>query len=131
MGPIVGEAPAPRNQGTKKMTIKRTLTSITTAVALAATALVPMATSANAQQWPDHRRDYGFQNAPAHDYSYRSGNPGDRGGNRGNWDGRGRDGGRHDFYAYRRHKHHDNGKYIALGVGALMLGIMASEASHY
>ena len=45
--------------------------------------------------------------------------------------GRGHDGGRHDFYAYRRHKHHDTGKYIALGVGALMLGIMASEAGRY
>ena len=117
------------------MTIKRTLTSITAAVALAATALAPMATSANAQSWSDHRRDYGFQNAPAQDYSYRSGNPGnfnrsgDRGGDR--WDGRGHDGGHHDFYAYRRHKHHDTGKYIALGIGALMLGIMASEAGHY
>ena len=131
MGPIAGEAPAPREQGTKKMTIKRTLTSITAAVALAATALAPMATSANAQQWPDHRRDYGFQNAPAQDYSYRGGNPGNRGGNRGNWDGGRRDGGRHDFYAYRRHKHHDTGKYIALGIGALMLGIMASEAGRY
>ena len=40
-------------------------------------------------------------------------------------------GGRHDFYAYRRHKHHDTGKYIALGVGALMLGIIASEAGRY
>ena len=45
--------------------------------------------------------------------------------------GRGRDGGRHDFYAYRRHRHHDTGKYIALGVGALMLGIIASEAGRY
>jgi hypothetical protein len=105
------------------MTIKRTLTSITAAVALAASALAPMATSANAQSWPDHRRDYGYQNAPVQAYSSRGGNPG-------NWNGRGRDGGRHDFYAYRRHKDH-TGKYIALGIGALMLGIMASEASHY
>ena len=33
-------------------------------------------------------------------------------------------------YAYGGHRHHDNGKYIALGVGALMLGIIAAEASH-
>jgi hypothetical protein len=102
------------------MTIKHTLTSITAAVALAATALVPMGTSASADPWNGHRDGYG--------QSYR----GDfNRSNRGNWDGRGRDGGRHDFYAYRRHNHHDNGKYIPLGIGALMLGIMASEASHY
>jgi len=101
------------------MTIKRKLTSITTAVALAATTLAPMATSASAEPWNGHRDGYARSDR------------GDRGGDRGNWDGRGRDGGHHDFYAYRGHRHHDNGKYIALGIGALMLGIMASEARHY
>jgi hypothetical protein len=110
------------------MTIKRTLTTITAAVALAATTLAPMATSASAEPWNGHRDSYGM--------TYRGdlyrANRGDfNRSNRGNWDGRGRDGGRHDFYAYRRHKHHDNGKYIALGIGALLLGIMASEASRY
>jgi len=99
------------------MTIKRKLTSLTTAVALAATTLAPMATSASAEPWRDGHRD-GYARS-------------DRGGDRGNWDGRGRDGGRHDFYAYRGHRHHDKGKYIALGIGALMLGIMASEAGRY
>ncbi len=102
------------------MNIKRKLTSLTAAVALAATTLVPIATSANAEPWNGGHRDGGY----AHN---------DRGGDngRGGDYGRGRDGGRHDFYAYRRHKHHDTGKYIALGIGALMLGIMASEAGHY
>ena len=88
------------------MNIKRKLTSLTAAVALTATTLVPIATSANAEPWNGGHRDGGY----AHN---------DRGGDR------------HDFYAYRRHKHHDTGKYIALGVGALMLGIIASEAGRY
>jgi hypothetical protein len=117
IGPIAGEAPALLNtelpaRGPTKMNIKRTLTSLTTAVALAATTLAPMATSASAEPWRDgYRGGYGQQN-------------------RGDWN-RGGDRGRHDFYAYRRHKHHDTGKYIALGIGALMLGIMASEAGRH
>jgi len=103
------------------MTIKRTLTSFTTAVALAATTLVPIATSASAEPWREGNRNGNFSRHDDHGDR-------DRGGN---WDGRGRDGGRHDFYAYRGHKHHDNGKYIALGIGALMLGIVASEAGRY
>jgi hypothetical protein len=102
------------------MTIKRTLTSIIATVALAATTLAPMATSASAEPWNGHHDNYARSDRG--DWNH---------GDRGNWDGRGRDGGRHDFYAYRRHKHHDTGKYIALGIGALMLGIMASEAGHY
>ncbi len=103
------------------MTIKRKLTSVTTAVALAATALAPMATSANAEPWNGHHDGYGYAHSDRGDWN--------RGHDHGDWDGRGRDGGHHD--AYRRHKHHDTGKYIALGIGALMLGIMASEARHY
>jgi hypothetical protein len=102
------------------MNIKRKLTSLTAAMALAAATLIPIATSANAEPWNGGHRDGGYGHSDHGDWN--------RGG-RGDWDGR--DGGRHDFYAYRRHKHHDNGKYIALGIGALMLGIMASEAGHY
>jgi hypothetical protein len=110
------------------MNIKRKLTSITAAIALAATALAPMATSASADPWHDGHRD-GYARSDRGDWG-RGGDRGDwnRGGDR--WDGHGRDGGRHDFYAYR-HKHHDTGKYIARGIGALMLGIMASEAGRY
>ncbi len=98
------------------MTIKRTMTSITATAVLAATTLAPVA--ASAEPW---NHNHGNNHA----YSQR-GDRG-RGGDHGNWNGRGR----HDFYAYRRHKHHNTGKYIALGIGALMLGIMASEAAHY
>lgn len=101
------------------MTIKRTLTSLTAAVALAATTLAPMATSASADPWHGGRHD---------GYAYSDRGDWNRGRDHGDWD---RDRGHHDFYAYRRHKHHDTGKYIALGIGALMLGIMASEAGHY
>ncbi len=98
------------------MTIKRKLTSLTAAAALAATTLAPMATSASAEPWHNHN---GYAHSDRGDWG--------RGDDRGDWNRRGR----HDFYAYRRHKHHDTGKYIALGIGALMLGIMASEAGRY
>src|ERR1700681_4348773 len=127
IGPIAGERPALLNTGLPgrgpKMTIKRKLTSLTTAVALAATTLAPMATSASAEPWRDGSRN-GYIHSDRGDFN-RCGDRGDwnrdgdsrewdRGCQGGNWDGRGRDGGRHDFYAYRRHKHHDTGKYIAL-----------------
>jgi Spy/CpxP family protein refolding chaperone len=112
------------------MNIKRKLTSLTTAVALAATTLAPMATSASAEPWRDGNRNYARSDRG--DFN-RGGDRGDwnRGGDRGGDWNRGGDRGRHDFYAYRRHKHHDTGKYIALGIGALMLGIMASEAGRH
>ncbi len=93
------------------MNTTRKLTSIATAAALAASALGPLATSASAEGWRDGRRG-----GPDYAYSERN-----------NWKG-GRHG-KHNRYAHRRHKHHNTGKYIALGVGALMLGIIASEAA--
>ncbi len=93
------------------MTITRKLTSMTTAVALAATALAPMTTAASAEGWRDGGRH-------GQNYARSERRDGDRGR---------RDDGR---YGYAHRRHHDNtGKYIALGVGALMLGIIASEAS--
>lgn len=96
------------------MTITRKLTSITTAVALAATALVPMTTAASAEGWHGRRGgpDYGYERSNRHDFD--------------------RD--RHDYgprYGHRRHRHKDTGKYIAIGLGALMLGIIASEAARH
>lgn len=101
------------------MIITRKITSIATAAALVATTLGPLATSASAEGW------HGRRGGPSYSHSER------------NWD----HGRRHHYqkrYAHRRHherhhRHHrrDNtGKYIALGVGALMLGIIASEAAH-
>ena len=107
------------------MTILRKLTSITTAAALAASALVPMTTAASAESWGNGNR-YGGQSYNSYNHAQsRDYDRGDRG-----RDYRGYDRGGYDRYVYRRHRHHDNGKYIALGVGALMLGIIAAEASH-
>jgi hypothetical protein len=109
------------------MNIQRKLTSITTAAALAASALVPLSTAASAEGWRDGNRSGGNgQSYNAHNHAQsRDYDRGDRG-----HDYRGYDRGRYDRYAYGRHRHHDDGKYIALGVGALMLGIIAAEASH-
>ena len=93
------------------MNTTRKLTSIATAAALAASALGPLATSASAEGWRDGRRG-----GPDYAYSERH-----------NWKG-GHHGKRHR-YGHRRHKRDNTGKYIALGVGALMLGIIASEAA--
>ena len=89
------------------MTITRPLTSLTVAAALAATALGPMATAANADGW---RGRGGYHT------TYRNGTS--------HWN----DGPRHRF-AYRS-KRDNTGRIIALGLGALMLGIIASQASH-
>jgi len=94
------------------MTITRKLTSITTAVALAATALVPMTTAASAEGW--HKGGRGGGNVYARS-------------ERRDWNSGHRNGWRHR-YGHRRHRHDNTGKYIALGLGALMLGIIASEA---
>jgi hypothetical protein len=94
------------------MTITRKIASITTAAALAATALGPLATSASAEGWRDGRRG-----GPDYAYSERN-----------EWKGEHRD--HRDYRRYGHRRHRDNtGKYIALGVGALMLGIIASEAA--
>jgi Ni/Co efflux regulator RcnB len=97
------------------MTTTRKLTSITTALALAATALGPLATSASAEGWHDGR-------GRGHQHAYRGDD--DR-----NW-GRGKHRGYHRYH--RRHRDRDDtGKYIALGVGALMLGVILSEAARH
>ena len=114
---IAGEAAGTRKRtglGTK-MTTTRKLTSITTAVALAATALGSMATAASAEGWRDGRRG-------GSDYSYSRSD-------RRDWDGDRHNGSRHR-HGHRHHKDH-TGKYIALGLGALMLGIIASEAGRH
>jgi len=94
------------------MAFTRKLTSITTAAALAASALGPLATSASAEGWRDGRRG-----GPDYAYSQRD-----------NWNGGHRN---HRRYGHRHHRHDNTGKYIALGVGALMLGIIASEAARH
>ena len=95
------------------MTIMRKFTSLATAAALAATALGPLATSASAEGWRDGRRG-----GPDYAYSERH-----------DWKGGHRKHRRFGHHHRRHHKRDNTGKYIALGVGALMLGIIASEAA--
>ena len=96
------------------MTISRKLTSITTAIAIAVASFGPLATSASAGGYRDGD-GYGGRHYSRHD---------DRG-----YRGDGYHGGRDRYYARHYRKRDNTGKYIALGVGALMLGIIASEAS--
>ena len=95
------------------MTLKRNLTSLTVAASLTAAALGPMTTVANADGWRGGP-NYTHTRAEKRNWNH---------GWRGNRD-------RHR-YADRRYQHDNTGKYIALGVGALMLGIIASDAARY
>jgi hypothetical protein len=91
------------------MTTTRKLTSIITAAAVALTTFGAVSTTAYAGSYRDG--GYGYHDGGRHyggNYGYR--------------------GGRDRYYAYRKKKN-NTGKYIAIGAAALMLGIIASEAS--
>lgn len=92
------------------MTTTRKLTSIITAAAVALTTFGAVSTSAYAGGYRDG--GYGYHDG-GHGYG--------RG-------GYGYRGGRDRYYAYHKKKN-NTGKYIAIGAAALMLGIIASEAS--
>lgn len=91
------------------MTATRKLTSIITAAAIAVTSLGTLTSSAYAG---GNRGDH-----------YSRGYDGPRGGYRDGYRG-----GRDRYYAHHKKKN-NTGKYIAIGAAALMLGIIASEAS--
>ena len=97
------------------MTISRKVTSITTAIALAAASLGAVSTTASAG---GYRGGDGYYGGGGRHYA-RSYN----GGYRGDYGYRG---GRDRYYARKKK---NTGKYIAIGAAALMLGIIASEAS--
>ena len=99
----------------RQMTISRKLTSITTAVAIAVASFGPLATSASAG---------GYRGGDGYGYGGRHYSRHDDCGYRGDYGYRG---GRDRYYA--RKKKNNTGKYIAIGAAALMLGIIASEAS--
>lgn len=96
------------------MTISRKLTSITTAIALAAASLGAVTTVASAGGYGGD--GYGRQYSRGYDRHDDRGYRGD-----------GYRGGRDRYYG--RKKHNNTGKYVAIGAAALMLGIIASEAS--
>ena len=101
------------------MTISRKLTSITTAIALAAASLGAVSTTASAGGYRGDGYGGGGYGGGGRHYSR-----GYDGGYRGDYGYRG---GRDRYYA--RKKRNNTGKYIAIGAAALMLGIIASEAS--
>lgn len=107
------------------MTIKTKLTSLAAATAIAASSLTPLAaTSAQAGGL------YDGSGAKLHYVGKR----GRRHFNRGHRSGRHFRRGARRHYArpyYYKKKRNRTGKYIALGVGALMLGIIASQASRH
>jgi hypothetical protein len=98
------------------MTVSRKLTSIATAAAIAMTSLGSFTTAASAYD----RGGYGGDR-------YERGYDGPRGGYRDHGYRDGYRGGRDRYYAHK--KKNNTGKYIAIGAAALMLGIIASEAS--
>ena len=103
------------------MTISRKLTSITTAIAIAVASFGPLATSASAGGYRGGEGYYGGGGYGGGGRHYSRGYGGDY---RGDY---GHRGGRDRYYAFK--KKNNTGKYIAIGAAALMLGIIASEAS--
>jgi hypothetical protein len=92
------------------MIISRKFTSAATAIALAVTSLGTLTTAASAGGYRGGDGYYGGRH-------YSRGYDGYRGG-------------RDRYYARHYKRKRDNtGKYIAIGAAALMLGIIASEAS--
>jgi hypothetical protein len=112
----VGSRTKPTPGKGKKMTISRKLTSIATAAAIAVTSLGSFTTAASAYDRGGYRGDHhsrydGYSRHDRHRGDYR-----------------GYRGGRDRYYA-RNHRRNNTGKYVAIGAAALMLGILASEAS--
>lgn len=100
------------------MTIARKITGVTTAAAIAITALVPMATAASAEGWRGGNRG-------ERHYAYND---------RRNFKKR-HHARKHDRRHQRRHyvvrrKRDNTGKYIAIGVGALLLGAILADSAH-
>jgi hypothetical protein len=91
------------------MTFTRKLTSIATAAAVAAASLGTVTTSAYAGGYRDGYRGEGYR---YRDHGYD-----------------GYRGGRDRYYARHYGRRDHTGKYVAIGAAALMLGIIASEAS--
>lgn len=141
-----------QGEGDEKMHIPRKITAITTAAAMAATAMGPLATAASADGWRDGRRggsEYTVAHYEKRHYKRdRRHNKRDRRHKRRHAD-RYYDGDRYYGKRHRRHAKRDyyedrhywkkhrrykkkrdkTGKYIAIGMGALMLGILLSQTS--
>lgn len=94
------------------MSITRTIASLTVAGAVAAGTLLPLASAANAgQRHPGS--GYGTRYYDGGGSAHRYAGP------------------QHQRYVYRKKRRDNVGPAIALGIGALMLGIIASEHGRY
>jgi Ni/Co efflux regulator RcnB len=99
------------------MTIARSLTSMIIAAALAASAMAPIATAASADGWRDGRGGHHIaRKAPRRHHIARNAP-------RRHWRG----GRNHHRYVYRHRRRDKTGRYIAIGVGAFMLGLIAAQ----
>ena len=99
------------------MTIYRSLTTMIIAAALAASAMAPIATVASADGWRNGRGGHHIvRKAPRRHYIARNAP-------RRHWRG----GRNHHRYIYRHRRRDKTGRYIAIGVGAFMLGLIAAQ----
>jgi hypothetical protein len=99
------------------MTIYRSLTTMIIAAALAASAMAPIATAASADGWRNGRGGHHIaRKAPRRHYIARNAP-------RRHWRG----GRNHHRYIYRHRRRDKTGRYIAIGVGAFMLGLIAAQ----
>jgi hypothetical protein len=99
------------------MTIYRSPTTMSIAAALAASAMAPIATVASADGWRNGRGGHHIaRKAPRRHYIARNAP-------RRHWRG----GRNHHRYIYRHRRRDKTGRYIAIGVGAFMLGLIAAQ----
>lgn len=104
-------------QGAIEMTIMRKITSLAAAAAVATGTLLPLAATAEAGS--RHGKHYGH----SHGAKIYGGHRSHRSYVYSNYD-------HHHGYVYRKKRRSHVGPAIALGIGALMLGIVASEHHH-
>lgn len=90
------------------MSKTRTFTSLAAAGALVLASAVPLATSASAKGW---KRWHGNHGDPG--WSQRYAHPGSR-----------------NVYVYEKSKRNNVGAAVAIGLGALVLGLALSDAAH-
>jgi hypothetical protein len=109
------------------MTIYRSLTTMISAAALAASAMAPIATAASADGWRDGRGGHHIaRKAPRRHHIARKASRRHyiaRNAPRRHWRG----GRKHHRYVYRHRRRDKTGRYIAIGVGAFMLGLIAAQ----
>lgn len=104
--------PQPGRETLITMSFSKNVASLVLAASIGAATLTPLSTAANARDWDRHGGDYSRD--------YRAGRDNDR-----DYGGRGG-----DRYEHRRDHHRHNGRNLAIGAFAAILGLaIASQAS--